>query len=57
MALTALLQIEHDMCRARMLCCFAGYIDAIDYKTGTLTIETLAGTGAKLRLNGVHLLI
>ena len=39
-----------------MLCCLTGYIDAIDYKTGTLTIETLTGKGAKVRLNGTHLL-
>jgi hypothetical protein len=42
---------------SNMLCCLTGYIDAIDYTTGTLIIETLTGKGAKLRLNGMHLLI
>jgi hypothetical protein len=34
-----------------------GYIDGIDYATGTLTIEIDGGTGAKVRINdptGVH---
>jgi hypothetical protein len=30
---------------------FAGYIDAIDYTTGTLVIEQDEGVGAKIRIN------